>query len=71
MHTGPFSMRLDPDCSPFDNDNEPRATYWPADEVVACPDFPGSDDLTDRERYEIACWTARLDGDPSADRCAS
>lgn len=66
MHTGPFPMRLS------DNDNEPRATYWPADEVVACP----SDDsdcapLSEREEYELAAWSLRCDGDPSADRCVS
>ena len=71
MHTGPLSMRL-----PFDgddNDHAPRATFWSADEVIACPadDSPGADDLTAREAFELACWAARLDGDPSADRCAS
>lgn len=67
MHTGPLPMSYVPDnddCGP---------SMWTADEIIACPsdDSPGAYDLTDRERYELAAWSLRCDGDPSADRCAS
>lgn len=52
MHTGPLPMLCDPDDGRPDHDG----------------DDCDSDDLTPRERWEIACWELRREGDPVADR---